>query len=83
MPAKPYSDSRWGNYAAPIIAKVISENKGMRAKDSIPLLLEAIDKLADDTDRDYWKATEGNARKALSDLLALARMAPEGIWQGD
>jgi hypothetical protein len=27
--------------------------------------------------------TEGNAREALMDLLALARMAPHGIWDGD
>jgi hypothetical protein len=56
---------------------------GMRAQDSIPLLTKAAQLLTDDVDPDYWKATEGNARKALLDLCALARMAPEGIWQGD
>lgn len=37
----------------------------------------------DDTDEDYWKATEGNAKRPLCQLLAMAKMCPDGIWDGD
>ncbi len=56
---------------------------GMTGKDSIPILKKAVSKMRGEPDRDYWAATEGNARKALQDLLALARMAPRGVWDGD
>ena len=38
---------------------------------------------ADDVDEDYWKATEGNAKRALHGLLAFAQMRPDGVWKGD
>lgn len=70
--------------------RVIDEEKGIRklygmtAKESMPLLVEAIEKLKQDVDPDYWKNTEGNARKALSDLLLLATVAPaDSVWDGD
>lgn len=56
---------------------------GLTGAESIPLLIEAIDELKDDVDNDYWKSTEGNARAALKQCLALARMCPDGIWDGD
>lgn len=56
---------------------------GLSGADSIPLLESAIAKLGDDVDEDYWEPTEGNAKLALQQLLALAKMRPEGIWQGD
>ena len=56
---------------------------GKTGKESIPILKKAISKLHGDPDRNYWAATEGNARKALRDLLALAKMAPHGVWDGD
>ena len=56
---------------------------GMTATESIPLIEEAIKKLGNDINSDYWKSTEGNAKFALSQLLALAYMAPNGIWDGD
>lgn len=31
----------------------------------------------------YWEATEGNAKRALLQLLAMARMRPDGVWDGD
>jgi hypothetical protein len=43
----------------------------------------AIAKLNDDVDQNYWKPTEGNAKKALTQLLALAKMRPDGVWRGD
>jgi hypothetical protein len=56
---------------------------GLTGAESIPLLKEAIEKLGDDVDEDYWKATEGNAKQALKGLLALAQIRPDGVWDGD
>lgn len=56
---------------------------GMTGAESIPVLKEAIEKLGDDVDPDYWKPTEGNAKKSLYGLLALAQMRPDGVWDGD
>lgn len=50
---------------------------------SIPVLQAAIDQLGDDVDPDYWKSTEGNAKAALSQLLAFATLRPDGVWDGD
>lgn len=76
------------NYSK-IFHEVLSEENGIRfiygktGAESISCLTEAISKLSDDVDPDYWKATEGNAKKALHSLLALAQMRPDGIWVGD
>jgi len=56
---------------------------GKTGAESIPLLEDAISKLGNDIDPDYWKPTEGNAKKALCGLLAFAKMRPDGIWDGD
>ena len=56
---------------------------GMTGAESIPVLKAAMDKLGDDTDPDYWKSTEGNAKRSLAGLLAFAQMRPDGIWDGD
>lgn len=56
---------------------------GMTGAESIPLLKEAIASLGDDVDIDYWKCTEGNAKRALLGLLAFAQLRPDGIWKGD
>jgi hypothetical protein len=56
---------------------------GMTGAESIPHLERVISSLGDDVDADYWKPTEGNAKRALSQLLALAKMRPDGIWEGD
>jgi hypothetical protein len=55
----------------------------MTGADSIPVLEAAISQLGDDIDDDYWADTEGNAKVALMQLLALAKMRPDGIWEGD
>ena len=55
---------------------------GKTGAESIEILKSAIDKLGDDVDDDYWKATEGNAKKALCSLLAMAQMRPDGVWDG-
>ena len=40
-------------------------------------------RLADDVSEDYWEATEGNAKRAILQLVALAKMRPDGVWDGD
>lgn len=56
---------------------------GMTGAESIPALEAAIAQLGDDVDSDYWKPTEGNAKRTLAQLLALAKMRPDGVWSGD
>ncbi len=56
---------------------------GMTGAESIPVLQKMADSLSDETDPDYWKATPGNAKKPLLQLIAMARMRPDGIWDGD
>ena len=56
---------------------------GMTGAESLPVLDKAISELGNDVDPDYWKATEGNAKQALTQLRALAAMRPDGVWQGD
>ena len=56
---------------------------GMTGAHSLPVLKAAIDQLGNDTDPDYWKPTEGNAKRALIQLQAMASMRPDGVWKGD
>lgn len=68
--------------------RVLGENGirtiyGMTGAESIPVLTAAINQLKDDVVQDYWAATEGNAKRALTQLKALAELRPDGIWSGD
>lgn len=56
---------------------------GKTGAETIPILKEAINKLSDDVSDDYWEPTEGNAKKSLCGLLALAQLRPDGVWDGD
>lgn len=56
---------------------------GKTAADTLPNLEEAVTLLANDVSDDYWEPTEGNAKSALYGLIALAKMRPDGVWQGD
>lgn len=56
---------------------------GMTGAESIPLLQSAMDQLGNDVSDNYWDSTEGNAKVALSKLLAFAKMRPDGVWTGD
>ena len=72
----------------PIFCKVLGDSGirsiyGMTGAESIPTLDYAIGLLGNDVDEDYWKPTEGNSKRALLQLLALAKMRPDGIWSGD
>ena len=72
------------NYS-PHYYRVLDTDLGLRwlhdktASETIPKLKEAISLLGEDVDPDYWKPTEGNARKALEHLLAFAEKAPDAI----
>ena len=56
---------------------------GMTALETIPILEAAISNLKDDVDEDYWKATEGNTKRALNNLLTMCKMRPDAIVDGD
>lgn len=56
---------------------------GKTGAESIAVLENAISQLGDDVANDYWEPTEGNAKRALVQLLALAKMRPDGVWDGD
>lgn len=56
---------------------------GMTGAESAPVMQSAADQLKDDVSDDYWEATEGNAKAAILQLIALARLRPDGVWQGD
>lgn len=56
---------------------------GLTGAESIPVLRKAIIQLKDDVDKDYWKATDGNAKMALMSLLSFAQKYPKGEWSGN
>ena len=56
---------------------------GLTGAQSIPILENAIMSLGDDVSSDYWEATEGNAKRPLTQLLVMAQMRPDGVWDGD
>lgn len=56
---------------------------GKTGKEVIPVLEKAIKALGTETDKDYWKATPGNAGAALQGLLIFAKARPDGIFNGD
>lgn len=56
---------------------------GLTGTEAIPILEKAISQLSDDVDDDYWKPTEGNAKRALCGLLAFAKLRPDGVFGGD
>lgn len=71
---------------------------GMTGAESIPVLKKAISKLesmaTDISEKErrkceergatgYWLPTRENAIKPLRQLVALAQMRPDGVWEGD
>jgi hypothetical protein len=68
--------------------RVLGENGirsiyGKTAEETLPELRRAVAALGDDVSDDYCEATEGNAKAALLNLIALAERAPYGVWDGD
>ena len=68
---------------------IICKEKGIRSiygktgLESIPILQHAINNLGDEVNEDYWKNTEGNAKRPLIQLLIMAKMRPDGIFDGE
>lgn len=55
---------------------------GLYAAETISMLRKAINSLSDEgTNESYWHPTEGNVKKALIQLKALADMRPDGVWE--
>ena len=64
-----------------VLSGGISGLNEKKVEETIGQIQEAVTKLGDDRDPDYWKATEGNAKAALQGLLVLAIQCPGGIWE--
>lgn len=55
---------------------------GLYAAETISMLRKAINLLSDEgANESYWHPTEGNVKKALIQLKALADMRPDGVWE--
>lgn len=54
---------------------------GKSVSETIPWIVDAINSLGDDISADYWEGTEGNAKVSLKDLLVIAEMGKDGIWE--
>lgn len=55
---------------------------GLYAAETISMLRKAINSLSDEgANESYWLPTEGNVKKALIQLKALADMRPDGVWE--
>jgi hypothetical protein len=75
------------NYA-PHFYRVLGERGirtiyGMTGRDSVAVLAAGIAQLGGDEDADYWKPTEGNARRALAHCMRMALDCPDAVWEGD
>lgn len=51
---------------------------GMKCMDAIPLIVEAMRRLGDDETDNYWDATEGNAKRALENVLHVVSLGYDG-----
>jgi hypothetical protein len=71
------------HFAQVLPPKGIRSLYGLSGAESIPILKKAISLLGDDITTNYWDSTEGNAKKALYQCLALAQLRPDGVWDGD
>lgn len=54
---------------------------GMSGAESLPILDAIIGTLGNDVDPDYWKATEGNVKRAMHVMRAFATSRPDGVWR--
>ena len=50
--------------------------EGKTAAECVRILTSVIPKMGNETDPDYWEPTEGNAKKALVNLLTIAVVVP-------
>lgn len=63
---------------------------GKTGAESIPMLHEIVERIKHMPDEEcpadckgYWKPTAENAVRPLHYLIAMAKMRPDGIWDGD
>ncbi len=74
------------NYS-PFFYRVLDAANGLRslsgktAAATHAQIVAAAEKLGDDVSGDYWAATEGNAKRALLQLVELGKLRPDGIWR--
>lgn len=57
----------------------IKDLDGKSAVEVIPELKRVIALLGDDVSDNYWDATDGNAKRALIQLLTMCRMRPDSV----
>lgn len=71
------------NYASPYRKYDFSINDlhGKTAGETLPKMKAVAEALGDEVDPDYWQPTEGNAKKALLQLIALGSMRLDGVWR--
>lgn len=81
-PARPGENEEYGTEDDAMVCGIRSIY-GLTGAESIPILQRAADQLNDETDPDYWEPTEGNAKRPLLQLIAMAQLRPDGIWEGD
>jgi len=55
----------------------IRDLSGKTALEAIPELERVISELGDESSSNYWDAVDGNAKKALIQLLTMAKMRPD------
>ena len=68
--------------------KGIREIYGKSGFESVKILEDLISGIesrhdVSDVSNDYWESTAGNAVRPLYQLLTMAKMRPDGIWDGD
>ena len=68
---------------------------GKTGAESIPMLEDLIQRIeskykkngewkaSESPNEDYWKDTAGNAIRPLYQLIAMAELRPDGVWDGD
>jgi len=64
---------------------------GKTGAESIPMLKDMIERIKQMPDEEcddpdcigYWKPTTANALKPLHQLIAMAQLRPDGVWDGD
>ena len=42
-----------------------------------------VEEISEGPNHDYWEATAANAIKPLYQLMAMAQLRPDGVWDGD
>ncbi len=93
-----YNYARWYYKDYAFGEKGIRSIYGLSGAESIPVLKKAISGLEDSDEElpyeeakscfeqgatGYWLPTRTNAIRPLYQLLALAQMRPDGVWEGD